>query len=179
MLGSSDVGLSAEGCRQAETLAFKLPRDIPFVCSPMLRVKQTLNCLQKHGVGRTAEFDARLREVDFGHWEMKSFAELKATDDELAAWGRYHGFCFPGGEAVDDFIARVASALSDLQKKGEKEIFVLAHGGVIRTMICLALNLEPRNYLLFQVDYCSWSVLEMHSSGGVLLALNRIFFSEA
>jgi alpha-ribazole phosphatase/probable phosphoglycerate mutase len=54
----------------------------------------------------------------------------------------------------------------------EAKIGVMTHGGVIRTMICLALGLDAKNYLLFDVRPASLTVLELFDQGGVLSGLN-------
>ncbi|MCW5210022.1 histidine phosphatase family protein, partial [Desulfobulbus sp. US1] len=55
---------------------------------------------------------------------------------------------------------------------GTNTVAVVTHGGVIRTMICLALGISPRNYLLFDVQPASLTVLDLFSEGGVLRGLN-------
>ncbi len=117
--------------------------------------------------------DERLREIDFGRGEQMSFAEIEKKDPELIpAWSRYDDFVFPGGEAVEGFTKRVADMLADFRGGGNKEICIVTHGGVIRTMIFLALGLSPRNYLLFSVLPSSLTVIDLYSEGGVLSALN-------
>lgn len=173
MLGATDIVLSPVGIKQARTLARRLPENIFCICSPMLRAKQTLECLQEQGtMPAEVVFDERLREMDFGEWELKTFNEIVAAGHDISGWLEYSGFTFPGGESVSGFTLRVTSLLDELRAGKDKEVMLLCHGGVIRTMICLALNLDPKNYLLFQVDYCSWSILKMHSEGGVLRGLN-------
>ncbi len=173
MLGATDIVLSAAGRKHAGSIAYKIPANTFCICSPMLRARQTLACLQEHGILSEVIFDDRLREMDFGDWEMKTFSEIVFSGYDLSNWLEYHNFTFPNGESVSNFLQRVSSVLDELQAQDKNEVILLSHGGVIRTMICLALNLDPKNYLLFQVDYCSWSTLEMHSEGGILKTLNR------
>ena len=104
---------------------------------------------------------------------MQSFADIAAQDKgQLAAWNQYLDFVFPEGEAVADFIARVKGMLTIFSESEQKSIAFITHGGVIRTMVCLALGLSPRNYLLFDVQPVSLTVLELFSRGGVLRGLN-------
>ena len=122
---------------------------------------------------QAAVVDERLREIDFGRWEMKSFAEIAATDqDLLPGWAEYTNFAFPGGEKVAAFCGRVAGVLADLRASAHQEIAVVTHGGVIRTLICLALGLSPKNYLLFDARPGSLAVLDLHPDGAVLTGLN-------
>ncbi|MCI5126825.1 MAG: histidine phosphatase family protein [Candidatus Electrothrix sp. AR5] len=153
-------------------------------CSPMLRTRQTLQHLRhlKFKVGEPV-YDERLREIDFGRWELQTFAAIAAKDkDQLAAWNQYLDFSFPEGEAVAAFIQRVEAMLAVFSGMGNSTgtstntsvntVAVVTHGGVIRTMICLALGISPRNYLLFDVQPASLTVLDLFSEGGVLRGLD-------
>jgi broad specificity phosphatase PhoE len=138
----------------------------------MLRASQTLDCLRHCGTEHPI-YDERLREIDFGNWEMKTFAEIAAADPaKVAAWQEYTNFVFPDGEAVTDFVLRVREVLEFLTTSSGN-VGVVTHGGVIRTMICMVLGLPVRNYLLFDVQPASLTILEVFSGGsGVLRGLN-------
>lgn len=176
LVGRSDVPAGVRPLRELDRLARVLGAYAPEVwrCSPLLRARQTAARLGEWCEGaRSAIVDDRLREIDFGRWEMKSFSEIAALQQEqIAAWGEYDSFAFPGGEAVASFCGRVASVLADLQAAEEQEIAVVSHGGVIRTLICLALHLPPRSYLLFDVRPGSLALLDLYPEGAVLGGLN-------
>lgn len=173
LVGSTDVALSNKGVLQARELASKLPKDIVCLCSPLLRARQTLEHLQERGVALKATLEDRLREIDFGDFEMKQFAEIVNSGADIDGWTEYTSFVFPNGESVAGFTLRLKELLTELQEDGAEELLLLTHGGVVRTMICLALGLDVKNYLLFNVDYASWSTVEIYSDGGILTALNR------
>lgn len=173
LIGSTDVELSKQGVFQAERLAARLPQGLPCWCSPMLRTRQTLEPLEKLGVADDVRFDSRLREIDFGAWEMLTFAEISNRDAGIDAWKEYHHFTFPEGESVAHFAERLQSFIEEVQSKPQKQVLVLTHGGVIRTMLCLILGLDIRNYLLFEVKHASWSTVTLYTHGGVLTGLNR------
>jgi broad specificity phosphatase PhoE len=173
-VGRTDVPLSGQGLGHLGKTAKQLQDTDSWYCSPMLRTRQTLEHVQKQGcsVGDPV-YDDRLQEIDFGRWELQTFADIAAQDQELiAAWNQYLDFVFPEGEAVASFIARVESLLTLFREQEDKTLAVVTHGGVIRTMICLALGISPRNYLLFDVQHASLAVLELFSEGGILRGLN-------
>ena len=58
-------------------------------------------------------------------------------------------------------------------------MLAVTHGGVIRTMICHLLGLEPRNYLAFDVPYSAMAVIDLFDGRGVLAALVRPEMAEA
>lgn len=182
--GSSDVPLSGKGLARLDNIRARLKDIDCWYCSPMLRTRQTLEYLQQKGCSaREPLYDERLREIDFGRWELQTFADIAAKDeDQLAAWNQYLDFVFPEGEAVTAFIERVKAMLTVFSgmetsvgtsiRTSTNTVAVVTHGGVIRTMICLALGISPRNYLLFDVQPASLTVLELFSEGGVLRGLN-------
>lgn len=176
LVGASDVPASQQGLRDLQRLAGVLARFSPeaWFCSPLLRARQSVALLGEYcETARTPVVDERLREIDFGRWEMKSFAEIAAMDQDLIpGWSEYTHFTFPGGESVAAFCARAVSVLADLRASVHSEIAVVAHGGIIRTLICLALGLSPKNYLLFDVRPGTAAVLELYPDGAVLAGLN-------
>ncbi len=173
LVGATDVGLSEKGMLQARGLAGRLPEGVPCLCSPMRRCRQTLNRLQAEGVASNVVFDERLREMDFGEWEMKTFADIAENGADMDGWMEYHNFTFPGGESVAHFAGRLQKFLVDISTRSDEEVLILTHGGVIRTLLCLTLGLDIKQYLLFNVDFASWNIVELYSEGGVLTALNR------
>lgn len=90
-----------------------------------------------------AERDDRLKEINFGAWEMRRFDEIQ--DPVLQQWyDDYLHVRATGGESFQDQYARVASFLEELQTRyeggdlpaGEMKnrpvrVAVFAHGGVI------------------------------------------------
>ncbi len=173
LVGATDVDLSDNGLLQARELAGRLPKELPCLCSPMRRCRQTLDRLQARGVIANVVFDERLREMDFGDWEMKTFAEIAEKGTDMNGWMEYHNFTFPGGESIPHFVSRLQDLLAELQTRPDEQVLILTHGGVIRTLLCLALGLDVKKYLLFNVLFASWSTIELYSDGGVLTALNR------
>lgn len=174
LVGSSNLPLSGQGLTRLEKIIPQLQGIDCWYCSPMLRTRQTLERLRQEGCPADHPvYDERLREIDFGRWELQSYGDI-ATQDEnlLPAWEQYLDFVFPEGEAVPAFIGRVEAMLAIFSRSEHNAIGVMTHGGVIRTMICLALGISPRNYLLFDVQPASLTILDLFSEGGVLRGLN-------
>ena len=176
LVGASDVPAGSQGLRELVRLAPVLEgfRPDAWYCSPQLRVRQTMARLEELcKMGGKPVMDERLREIDFGRWEMKSFAEIAGAEPELiAGWTEYTHFVFPEGEAVAAFCVRAAAVLADLRASGHREVAVVTHGGIIRTLICLALGLSPKQYLLFDARPGTMAVLDLYAEGAVLAGLN-------
>jgi broad specificity phosphatase PhoE len=172
-VGSSDVPLSEEG--QAQILALRpglgAMKIDTLLASPMLRCTQSVDLL---GLRLPVQLDPDLREIDFGRWEGKTFAEIEAQDPELVRhWASgTDDFCFPGGEATARFTSRMAAVRNRLLAVDAKTLLLVTHGGVIRSLICGLLGLPQRNYLLFQVAKGHYSTMELYDGGGVLTGFN-------
>ena len=171
-VGRTDLPLSDLGQQQADALArvvAKNPPDEIFV-SPLIRARQTAEKLQP-----TAQVDDDLREIDFGCWDGLTFDEISAREDAhlLEGWACFDSeFCFPEGESLKAFLARTDEAAYRMMEHPADTVMVVAHGGVIRAMLCYLLELDPKNYCVFEVKPASLTTIEITSSCGVLTGLN-------
>lgn len=174
-LGATDTPLSPRGVEQAKRLGQWLCGQSIGRCyvSPMLRTRQTAELLPftQNSELRTLH---DLREVHFGHWEGKTFAEVSAADPlAVERWATWQAdFAFPGGESISAFLSRVQFAADELAKDPADVVLAVTHGGVIRAMICHLLGLDARNYLLFGVKPAACAVIDVFDGKGVLTGLN-------
>jgi len=176
-VGQTDIGLSAAGRKQAVAVGGYLKKLGPdhIIVSPLKRARQTAE-ISMQSSGRPFDVDENLREINFGAWEKKTFDEIKMADPMRAAsWGRFdEGFVFPGGEALPSFIDRIGVLAGRIASAPAQTVAAITHGGVIRFLICHFLRLEPRHYLLFNVDFGSVSMIDLFGTAGVLTRLNDV-----
>lgn len=175
LVGASDIPLSGQGLTRLHPLFPQLHDLDLWYCSPLLRTRQTLEYMQAQGcVMQTVAFDERLREIHFGAWEMQTFTSIAAAyPEEIELWSKaYRSFVFPQGEAVADFVQRVQELLTTLVHTEFRSIGLMTHGGVIRTLLCLALGLPVEHYLLFDVQPAALTLIELFEQGGVLKGFN-------
>lgn len=172
-IGSTDAPLSNSGMEQARKTGELLQEKgvTKIVCSPMLRCRQTLEQLS---LPCTHQINELLREIDFGRWEGKKFSEIVQIDKELVnSWvTEPETFSFPGGESLVAFNNRVVEFRDQLETIVEDTILVVAHGGIIRHLLCLLLGLEADKYLLFDVKPGCFSSISLFAEGGVLTGFN-------
>lgn len=89
-----------------------------------------------------AERDDRIKEINFGDWEMHRFDEI--SDPNLEEWYRdYLHVRATNGESFEDQYQRVASFLDDLRGKPYRQVAVFAHGGVLLNAQIYAGTLRP------------------------------------
>lgn len=172
-IGRTDVSLSAEGSRQAESLAAVLESfgDVRILCSPLLRARRTAEISLK---GRNFSIDRDLREIDFGRWEGMSFSQIVAADPfAVDRWAALDDeFAFPDGEGIGAFRKRIRVVAGRIAADSAETLIAFTHGGVIRLLICHFLGLKARDYLLFDVGTASLSEIRIEDEKGVLTRLN-------
>jgi len=173
-VGSTDCDLDSRATGELQTLAALLEPLRPAKClhSPLLRACRTAEILCAT-LGVDSQADDDLREIDFGLWEGLTFDEI-ASDwpAEVEAWARFAAdFTFPGGQCVADFLAQIGRAAERLTVDPAETVMAVAHGGVIKSMICRFLGLEPWQYVLFAVPYATCVVIDLQDGRGVLAGL--------
>ena len=126
--GSTDLPLSDKGKTELSRLRYKIDH-VRFITSGMKRTNETLNIL----FGNVSfEEDERLREVDFGDFEMRSYEELKdRTDYQEWISGDNEANIPPRGESGEKMRERVLRAFSEIQE----DSVIITHGGVIAAIM--------------------------------------------
>lgn len=174
--GMLDFGLSREGERQAAELVRSL-NDVhvaAVVSSPARRAVDTARPLAE-ARGVDVEIRDDLRELDFGELEGRTYDEIAASDPELyARWmSEPTSVRFPGGESYDDLRLRVEAAVDGLRETFPTEtVAVVTHGGVVRAVVALILDLLPERVFRLGVDHASLTVVEWIDGEPIVQALN-------
>jgi broad specificity phosphatase PhoE len=136
LTGRSDIGLSPEG--EVELSGAKVPAAFAAAdwhVSPLRRARQTA-ALLGHGDARVEQ---RLIEMDFGAFEGRTLAELRADPniDMTALEDAGLDFLPPSGESPRMVRDRLAPFLAELADGGKTNIAV-AHKSVIRAVMAWA-----------------------------------------
>ena len=174
--GQSDVKLSAAGLGQAERLRDYLATEkIDAIYASNLRralvTAKTIASRHQLAVITCAE----LCEINFGELEGLTFEEISQLYPEVTRlWvERSPRLQFPGGESFDEFNKRVSKFLRRLEKHAAEEtILIVAHSGVLRTIMCHLLGLELHRRWQIRLDLASLSILETQQQGAILSLLN-------
>ena len=175
--GQSDVKLSALGLRQAERLRDRLAaQKIDAVYSSDLQRALATARIIASGHQLDVTICAELREINFGKLEGLNFEEISQLFPEFTAkWKvqRNTDIEFPGGESLDQLHRRVRNFVDRLQKrKPEETVLVVAHAGVLRSLICQLMEIELRYIYRIRLDLGSLSIVEAYPEGAIVSLLN-------
>jgi broad specificity phosphatase PhoE len=162
--GRIDMDLSPLGEQQANALAHYLatvPFDVIFA-SPMRRVQQTLRQFVEHQTKAPVILD-ELREVDFGTWTGLAWDEI-STRFGISAFewlDQLESGRIREAEPIDQFRARVRTALEQiLDNRLGSTAAVVCHGGVIRMLLSILLDIPLRSMARFDFEYASLSIVD-------------------
>ncbi|HET6633138.1 MAG TPA: histidine phosphatase family protein [Rhodanobacteraceae bacterium] len=148
VLGQTDTPLAVAGFTAMQRLAASWEGRAPrFVFSSDL--KRARQGAQVFAARFAVEplVDTRLRELDYGRWEGRPWAEVLAEDSNAwRPWSHHWAIqAAPDGESFADLLRRSGAWLAALLDSTHADDLVLtvAHQGVIRALLCHALGLAP------------------------------------
>ena len=133
--GHIDIGLNANGLRQAEAAAWGLqPHNFDACyCSDLLRTQETAAAIAVV-TGLRPRLEPGLRERHFGLFQGRTADEVERDfpQDFAAYKARDIDHCFDDGESLRAFDLRIAETLNRLavQHAGQT-VLLVAHGGVL------------------------------------------------
>lgn len=157
MVGWTDLAADLTDSAAIARLNAHLPQ-APVISSDLSRAISTGDVIRDRP---RLPHDPDLREIHFGAWEMRGFAEIEAeTPDHIRAfWETPGDVRAPGGESWHDLSRRVGAALGRLAQ--QPEVIVVAHFGPIVAAIQLAGGLSPAEALSHRIDNLSVTRLDL------------------
>jgi probable phosphoglycerate mutase len=143
--GHLDSPLTENGIQQANLLAEAL-KNKPFdfcYSSDLRRASNTAKIINKH-LNLNIIVNSNLRERAFGVFESLTREELKLKHPKIleAYLKKDYDFEVPGGESLKEFYTRIVNEIESIaQKHANKNILMVAHGGVLDCIIRKTFNL--------------------------------------
>ncbi|WP_288025023.1 alpha-ribazole phosphatase family protein [Thauera sp.] len=181
--GQTDLGLAECPATVAERLRPLLPETFALHTSPLARAR-----LLAEALGTPRE-DDRLKEIHFGDWEGRSFADIGSAIDDWAADPL--GFRAPGGESPREMAARVLAWLEEATGNGgqtpisaeigvcpplpplPEAVVVVAHGGPLRAIAGHLLGMPPERWIGLDFGCGQVTRIDVERWGVVLKWFNR------
>ncbi|MBY6083448.1 histidine phosphatase family protein [Ruegeria arenilitoris] len=164
MVGWSDIPADLSDHAAIARLHDHLPQDALVISSDLSRAADTATAIQ--GTRRRLPHHPDLREIHFGTWELRAFAEIEAEDPELAFayWDSPGDVRPPNGESWNAVRARVDAAIDGLiGMHTGADLVIVAHFGVILTQVQRALDMDAQRTFAHRID--NLSVTELAFDG--------------
>lgn len=163
MIGWTDRPADLSDRAALGRLAAFLPDGAPVISSDLSRAVATADAVQ--GARPRLPHDPDLRELHFGAWEDRSFAEIDAETPDLirAFWETPGAVRAPGGEGWHDLSARVSRAADRLVGRAP-DVIVVAHFGAILSQIERATGQTTTEVFARTID--NLSVTRLDCAGG-------------
>lgn len=152
--GLTDLPLTEQGERTARRLGERL-KGLSFArvfTSPLQRARRTCELA---GFGNVAEIDPDLVEWDYGKYEGRRGADIRA---ERPNWSLFRDGC-PGGETPEQVSAR-ADRVASRVRQVQANVLLFTSGHFMRVLASRWLGLEPNaNSRYFMLSTASLSAL--------------------
>ena len=148
--GQSDLNVTESFASEAAVIQQHLPAGIISVySSPLQRCGKLASYLFP---GHDVQLHDHLMEINCGSWELKCWDDI--PKEQTAAWmdNLIHAR-IPGGESYTDLFERVSRLFDQIHREPRPSVIV-AHGGVIRSMLCYITNTPlADSFKLFSLHY--------------------------
>lgn len=174
MIGWTDLPADLSDAAQIARLHAHLPAGAVLQSSDLIRATATADALAQ---GRhRLPHDPALREIHFGAWEQRSFAEIdaEAPDHIRAFWETPGDVAAPDGESWNDLRARIGAAITALTQTHQGDIIVVAHFGAILAAVQHATGISTAEALSHKIDNLSVTRLDLGPSGWTLRQINHL-----
>jgi probable phosphoglycerate mutase len=179
--GHSDPALDPVGEEQAQLLAERLAgEDIAAIYVTTLRRTQQTAAPLADKLGLTPTVVADLREVYLGEWEGYTFRKNVAEQNEIAIqiFTEQRWDVIPGAETTEQLSERVTRGIKEIAAAHPNErVVVVAHGGVIGTLLSIATSSRP--FAFIGADNASISQLIVSGDNWAIRRYNDVGHLEA
>ncbi|WP_286233534.1 histidine phosphatase family protein [Thalassotalea sediminis] len=176
LYGHTDVGVDEQENKQLAALVgyfFNLQERIPVavLSSPLRRCSTLADQVSTELSLPKPMLLPTLKEMNFGRYDGVNFDELYQQVDPWCQLERFWQdpvqHPLPDAELLTGFVYRVNQAWQTLLKQLEEsqgDLFVVCHGGVIRMILALILNINVRNpnwYTQLSIGYGSLTKIDV------------------
>ena len=170
--GRAELPLTDLGLAQANALARRIAahwKPVAVYTSPRQRCVVT-GARIAAASGVSASVHEGLGDIDYGAWQMRTHEEVEAeTPVAYRLWReRPHLVRFPGGESLQDVVARTSDALRAMLARHPNDTVVLVgHDSVNRALLLQLLDQPLSAYWRLSQDPCTLNEVEVAADGDV------------
>lgn len=150
--GQTDVDIAAPFDEIFSNIVSELPAEAVIFSSPLKRCVILAKHIQKNIHAVSYQEDKRLMEMNFGDWEMKSWDKI--PQEQLNPWMEdFVNIKAVNGESFTELHERVGEFLSKEISKIQKPVIIVAHAGIIRSILCHQTSLPLKDAFQNNVDF--------------------------
>jgi phosphoserine phosphatase len=177
--GREDIPLTELGLKQADAVAARIarlwrPRAI--YTSPLQRCVNTANAIaEASGISCTAIEE--LNDLHYGTWQWKTHVEIKSSSPDLyATWHRSpHLVRFPGGESLQDLVARTSNVIRQLlHEYTDHTVILVGHDSVNRALALQILDQPLSVYWRIHFDPCGLTEIDFVDGHPTVKRINDV-----
>ena len=179
--GTIDLPLSEKGrdrIRRAASFMSRFPIDHVYTSELNRCIESGSIIADPHNL--SIKTSRTLNEISFGAWEGRSFGEIaREYPEEFRAWhSDPEAHCAPGGETLRDAEQRVIPGFEEIVARHTGEsVAVVAHGGILRIILCSILDLKLSLLFRLSQDYGGISIVDFYNDkNAVVKLLNFTFY---
>ena len=144
--GLTDLALTADGQASARALGPRLAHRATTTASCPAPCSAPRSTAELLALGEVT-LDLRLVERDYGDYEGKTTAEIRADAPHWHVWTDP----VPNGETLAAMTHRVDSFIRDVRQSADRRVLAVAHAHLIRLVAARWLGLEPAQAALFRL----------------------------
>ncbi|MBC7607586.1 MAG: alpha-ribazole phosphatase [Burkholderiales bacterium] len=151
--GQSDVGIIESYGEAFQGIVKQLPQEALLYSSPLQRCKILAKYILENTKTESIIEDARLMEMNFGDWELQKWSDI--PKEILDTWmNNFVTVAVPNGESFQDLHLRMNDFWKNIvQKTHSKPIIIVAHSGIIRSVLCSINNIPLQDAFKEVIDY--------------------------
>lgn len=150
--GQSDVNIAEPFDAIFNKIISQLPQEAIIFSSPLKRCALLAKHIQNNVKTISYQEDDRLKEMNFGDWELKNWNEI--PPEQLNPWMEdFVNIKVSNGESFFELHERVGNFLSDKLSGTNHPIIIVAHAGIIRSILCHQTSLPLKDAFNNKVDF--------------------------
>ncbi|MCR4031157.1 MULTISPECIES: alpha-ribazole phosphatase [Flavobacterium] len=149
--GQSDVAILEPFDEIFSRIVSELPSEAVIFSSPLKRCAILAKHIRENVKTISYQEDDRLKEMNFGDWELKKWDEI--PPQELNPWMEdFVNIKVTNGESFIELHERVGRFFNEISKIKEP-IIIVAHAGIIRSILCHQTSLPLKDAFNSKVDF--------------------------
>ena len=153
--GFTDLNLDTKYTNEHLPAVIKRLDDLNFkhiYSSPLNRCSLLALDLAQHLNHKEIIYDTRLKELNFGDWEMMNWDDIYKLEEGKIWFQDYLNYKIPGGESLNELLFRAQDFLSEIDYKKDN-ILAVTHSGFIRAALIATDLIKREDAFSLRIDY--------------------------